>query len=159
MTNRKIMGTYLIGLFFGILIGLYISKSIPSNEIKPIIKKNKTMAQIISDKAFKYKVSPYLIRAVISVESGGNPNIINSVGASGLMQIKADVHRALIGKRNILEPEVNIEVGTRLLSGYIKKHGLKEGLARYNGQSKNRSDTYYNKVLMACEHFKREGIK
>lgn len=78
------------------------------------------------DAASHYGVDQRLISAIISVESGGNPNAVSRSNAIGLMQIKAstaglEVYRAQgkhgePSRRDLKDPARNIEIGT----AYIK---------------------------------------
>ena len=78
------------------------------------------------DAASHYGVDQRLISAIISVESGGNPNAVSRSDAIGLMQIKAstagrEVYRAQgkhgePSRRDLKDPARNIQIGT----AYIK---------------------------------------
>lgn len=74
------------------------------------------IAPIIEKYAEKYKVDPYLVRAIIKTESGFRPYAVSFCGAAGLMQLMPGTAGAL-GVRNIFDPEQNIEAGTK----YIKE--------------------------------------
>ncbi|MBS0908101.1 membrane-bound lytic murein transglycosylase EmtA [Tatumella sp. JGM118] len=74
------------------------------------------------DAASHYGVDQRLISAIISVESGGNPNAVSRSDAVGLMQIKAstagrEVYRVQgkhgePSRRDLKDPARNIEIGT-----------------------------------------------
>ena len=72
-----------------------------------------------------------IIAGVIVVESSCNPLAASPAGAVGLMQI--NLHVWHISRRQALDPETNIRIGTKILVGYIRPHGLREGIHRYNG--------------------------
>ncbi len=78
---------------------------------------------IVNQQAAANNVPRNLILAIISVESGGNPNAVGSSGSLGLMQLKASTAHQY-GASNALDPASNIAAGARYL------HAL---LARYNG--------------------------
>ena len=80
---------------------------------------------IINQQAAANNVPRNLILAIISVESGGNPNAIGASGSLGLMQLKAATARQY-GASNALDPASNIAAGARYL------HAL---LTRYNGNT------------------------
>jgi len=93
---------------------------------KVLTNTNDDWSLFTEDAASHYGVDQRLISAIISVESGGNPNAVSRSNAIGLMQIKAstagrEVYRVQ-GKRGqpsrsqLRDPAVNIEIGT----AYIK---------------------------------------
>jgi soluble lytic murein transglycosylase-like protein len=97
-------------------------------------------------------LDPLLVLAVISIESRFNPLAESSMGAKGLMQIIPRFHRAKLaehgGDQAVLDPESNIEVGTRILQEYIHRTGtLEAGLQFYNGASRDGSAQYAQKVM------------
>lgn len=95
---------------------------------KPHYKKYDTHAfdDEIEDAADEYKVDRKLVKAIIQVESGFNPEAVSPSNAIGLMQLKAstsgcDAYRYK-GKRgcpdddDLLDPETNIDLGTAYIS-------------------------------------------
>jgi soluble lytic murein transglycosylase-like protein len=72
-----------------------------------------------------------VVAGVIVVESSCDPLAISPAGAVGLMQI--NLHVWHISRRQALDPETNIRIGTKILVDYVRPHGLREGLHRYNG--------------------------
>jgi soluble lytic murein transglycosylase-like protein len=97
-------------------------------------------------------LDPLLVLAVISVESRFNPLAESTMGAKGLMQIIPKYHRAKLaehgGDHAVLDPESNIQVGTRILQEYIYRTGtLEAGLQFYNGASRDESAKYAQKVM------------
>ena len=86
--------------------------------------------------AGKYGLDPNLIAAVMMQESSGQPTVISTSGAVGLMQImpRDGIASSFICddnpcfknrplKQELLDPEYNINFGTRLLSGLLKTSG------------------------------------
>ena len=71
-------------------------------------------AREIAVAADRYKLPAQLIRAVMVVESGGNPNVVSPAGAIGLMQLLPATAQAL-GVDDIRDPAQNILGGARFL--------------------------------------------
>jgi soluble lytic murein transglycosylase-like protein len=80
----------------------------------------------IRDAAHRYKVSAKLLEAVISVESNFDATAVSPKGAHGPMQLMPSTaaRYGLIGPQAQLDPERNIDAGTR---------HLRDLLARYDG--------------------------
>jgi soluble lytic murein transglycosylase len=78
-------------------------------------------------------LDPHLVKAVIIVESNGNPQAVSQKGAQGLMQIMPDT-ALLLDLHNPFDPEENIQAGTRYLKSLYElfKGDLELVLAAYN---------------------------
>ncbi len=101
--------------------------------------------KIITDLARQAELPPDLIAAVILQESGGDETAYSSSGAVGLMQVMprdglAASFECINGPcfasrptiEELLNPEFNIEFGSRMLAGLIGKLGnLREALKAY----------------------------
>lgn len=100
----------------------------------------------------QYNVDPLLILAVMAVESRYNPVAESGVGAKGLMQIIPKYHPEKLsdhgGEDALLEPEINIQVGTRILREYQRRLGdLEAALQMYGGALDEPTAQYSAKVL------------
>lgn len=80
-------------------------------------------SSIIDVAARSHGVEPALVQAVITAESGFNPNAVSRRGATGLMQLMPDTARRY-GVQNSFDPVENIHGGVRY---------LKDLLALFNG--------------------------
>jgi len=90
------------------------------------------ISPIILKYAKLHQVSPYIIKAIIEVESSFNPNAISCSGACGLMQLKPGTAYDM-GVRNYWNPEKNIEAGTKYIKLMLDTFGnLPVALAAYN---------------------------
>jgi len=112
------------------------------------------------------ELDPLLVLAVIAIESRYNPFAESHVGARGLMQIMARVHREKFsdfegGTDAIYHPEVNIKVGTQILHDCIRRRGtVKAGLACYVGALGSSDGGYSARVLAERQRISRvSGIK
>lgn len=97
-------------------------------------------------------IDPMLILAVISVESKFNPVAESTFGARGLMQVIPKFHMDKLaahgGEESLLDPEINIQVGTRVLHEYLRRFGaLQIALQAYGGAFDEPTLQYANKVL------------
>lgn len=86
----------------------------------------------------KYGLDESLIHAMIHVESRGNPNVVSSKGASGLMQLMPGTAKDM-GVRNIFDPAENIAGGTQFFAKLLDLfHGnVSLALAGYNAGPEN----------------------
>lgn len=90
--------------------------------------------------AKEYEIEKELIYAIIKAESNFKEDAISKKEAMGLMQIlestAKDVAKNIdleISKEKLLEPEININLGTKYLSLLIEKYNnLELALAAYN---------------------------
>lgn len=101
-------------------------------------------ARQIAEVAFRvskeHRLDPYLVLAVIAVESSFRPDVVNRYGgAYGLMQIAVRVHRRRVeaagGRRRLFLITPNIRIGVELLAQYGARiqSRLRHALWRYSG--------------------------
>jgi len=100
----------------------------------------------------EYSVDPLLVLAVVAIESRYNPVAESTVGAKGLMQVIPKYHLEKLmdhgGEQSLLDPYVNIMVGTQILREYQRRLGDTEAaLQMYGGAFDEPTPQYANKVL------------
>ena len=124
-----------------------------------IAKRYKVADEVVSEfvaAAYKagedYSVDPLIVLAVMATESRYNPIAESVVGAKGLMQIIAKFHSEKLahhgGEAALLEPAVNIRVGTQILREYFRRHGdMETALQMYAGALDDIDTRYARKVF------------
>ena len=111
----------------------------------------------------KYKLDPYLLTALIQVESNWKSHVVSPAGACGLTQV---VHKySKYNCKQLKNPKISIWEGAKKLNYWIYKYGkgnLKIGLCGYNagfrckGKSAIKSGlTYARKVVTMSNRLKR----
>lgn len=93
----------------------------------------------------RHGVDPYLIAAMIRIESSFDPEARSPKGAIGLMQVLPSTARYVASRRgrpyveaNLYRPVHNIDVGTYYLRYLRDKYGrIEYALAAYNGGEAN----------------------
>ncbi|MBM3855108.1 MAG: lytic transglycosylase domain-containing protein [Verrucomicrobia bacterium] len=95
---------------------------------------------------------PLLILSVMAVESRFNPVAESVAGARGLMQVLPKYHQEKLvphgGDAALLNPGINIQVGTRILIECMRRGGgLEGGLQLYGGFPDDAGAPYAAKVL------------
>jgi len=88
---------------------------------------------IIRSAADQYDLDPALIKAVISVESNGNPKAVSPAGAQGLMQLMPKT-AADLGVTDPFDAAQNVRAGSRYLKQLLDRYkgNLQLALAAYN---------------------------
>jgi len=97
-------------------------------------------------------LDPLVILAVMAIESRFNPIAESVMGAKGLMQVMPQQHQDKLaehgGEDAVLDPSINILVGTRILKDCIRRAGgLESGLQLYAGAFSDQTNQYAQKVL------------
>jgi soluble lytic murein transglycosylase len=134
MKRISILGGLILAAFFIVQTGLpYMQRS-----FYPLYH-----YEYIAQSAARYKVDPFLVSAVIRVESKFQENAVSNRGARGLMQIMpatgqwAAQQMGLEGFKEdmLFDPRVNIQIGTWYLSSLSREFDgqLPVMIAAYNG--------------------------
>jgi len=124
---------------------IHLAKAVPSKN--PFIELEMTSNQknaenryqrLIIDAAYRYKVEPAIIKAIIMAESGFNPKAVSRVGARGLMQLMPRTAKSL-GVEDSFKPAHNIDAGVRYFKYLLDQFDgeMKLALAAYNAGSYN----------------------
>ena len=136
--NFSILLTILILIM--IIIGLNTNNLIVKTTYK------KEYSEYVKKYAEEYGVEEELIYAIIKAESNFNANAVSNKEAKGLMQLMDSTAEELAKKsginlkdNDILEPDVNINLGTKYISNLLDKYNncTEIALAAYNAGSGN----------------------
>ena len=89
--------------------------------------------RIVREAAERHNMDPALLNAVISTESGWNPQAVSRKGAVGLMQLIPETAQRF-GVGNPYDPAQNVEAGTTYLKTLLDRYDgdLNKSLAAYN---------------------------
>ena len=93
----------------------------------------------------QYNVDENLVYALIKAESNFKADAVSNKGAQGLMQLMFSTAKDVAKKsgielteENILDPEININIGTKYLATLLEKYKCVEvAIAAYNAGSGN----------------------
>ena len=109
------------------------------------------IAKIVFKQSKKYGFNPYLIMAVIQVESAFDQYAVSSVGAYGLMQVNYSVWKNELGIdfNRIYEKKYNIDLGLKILKHYYKEASgnIFMALYRYNNGYKYQNKKYNARII------------
>ena len=73
---------------------------------------------------------------------------VSSKDAVGPTQVNWRVWRQYT-RQQLLDPETNVRAGSKILAGYVRRYGLREGLHAYNGFG-DPTSAYADKVLLVA---------
>lgn len=126
---------------FGIIAAVFVATSFPV----PAHAGSASMASaeaalpwqsFIDEAASRFSVPPSWIRAVIRIESNGDPKAVSPKGAVGLMQLMPDTYAELRVRYGLgadpTDPHDNIVAGTAYLRDMRERFGTAGLIAAYN---------------------------
>lgn len=129
-----------------------------TNAVVEWIRKTKGIspdfASIVTDAAFneahEKKLDPFLLIALMRVESQFNFAAVSPKGAIGLTQVLPQYHTEKFKSvASLYDPKINIRVGAQVLKEYLDRQNGNErrALLQYNGSLQIDGAGYGNKVL------------
>ena len=141
--QRKKGRNLIVILVIVILLALFCQNPIKQQITKSVYKKE--YSEYVTKYAGQYGVEENLIYALIKAESNFNPDAVSHQNAKGLMQLMQSTAEDLAKKskielnnENILDPEINIQLGTKYIASLLEKYSCVEvALAAYNAGSGN----------------------
>ncbi len=137
------------------------------------------LAELINKECKRYNLNPYLVLAIIKVESSFNPMAVSPKGAVGLMQVMPETAIYLASKKGmkiddksiIADPLINVQLGIYYFYNLLKRYNkLESALFAYNyGPGKfetiiSREDSeielpeYVDKVITFKKYLERKSI-
>ena len=146
INKQKKEAKMLIKILLSIII--IISILLVITPIKKLIIKRmykKEYSEYVSQYAEEYNVDENLIFALIKAESNFNEKAVSHQNAKGLMQLMQSTAQDLanrnqidLTKENILDPDININLGTQYIASLLTKYeSIEVALAAYNAGSGN----------------------
>lgn len=127
-------------------------KNLPADERRPFL-------EMVHYEATRAALDPWLVLALIKIESGFQRYATSRVGAQGYMQIMP-FWRKLIGKpqQSLYEPATNLRYGCTILRHYLLlEHGnVVRALARYNGSLGQ--STYPDLIFAAWKQYRPDAL-
>ena len=145
-------------IIFGVVIIAIAFVIFNSTNIQKFIQKKmypKKYEEYVYKYAQEYDIDENLIYAVIKAESNFDETAVSAKNAKGLMQLMYDTAVDIAGtieinEERLLEPEININLGTKYLSMLISKYGnIEVAIAAYNAGSGNVDNWIANEVIKA----------
>ena len=132
--NAKKLLIILVAIILIIIVAICINKLM----IKTLYKKD--YSEYVIKYSQKYEVDENLIYALIKAESNFKADAVSNKNAQGLMQLMfataeevANKNGIELTEENILNPDININIGTKYISTLLEKYECIElAIAAYN---------------------------
>ena len=132
--NAKKLLIILVAIILIIIVAICINKLM----IKTLYKKD--YSEYVIKYSQKYEVDENLIYALIKAESNFKADAVSNKNAQGLMQLMfataeevANKNGIELTEENILNPDININIGTKYISTLLEKYECVElAIAAYN---------------------------
>jgi soluble lytic murein transglycosylase-like protein len=105
----------------------------------------------------RYGLDPYLVTAVLLVESDARPWAESGKGAIGLMQVMPHMAEQIPLAGNLATIESNVEAGCFILADNIRRLGESEGISSYFWGRRIRGVAYLEKVERARARVRDAG--
>lgn len=144
MIQKIRKGAKKLFIIIAIIVAIIIAVICINKQMINVMYK-KDYSEYVSKYAAQYGVEENLIYALIKAESNFDKNAVSHQNAQGLMQLMYSTAEDVANKNgielnedNILEPEININIGTKYIATLIEKYDCIEvALAAYNAGSGN----------------------
>jgi hypothetical protein len=108
------------------------------------------IVETVFSKSREFRFNPYLVMALIQVESGFDPYAVSKSGSYGLMQINYPVwkNELNIDLQKIYKVEYNIDLGLKILSRYYRETegDMVSALFLYNNGYKYVNDGFNDRI-------------
>ena len=108
------------------------------------------IVETVFRKSREFRFNPYLVMALIQVESGFDPYAVSKSGSYGLMQVNYSVwkNELNIDLQKIYKVEYNIDLGLKILSRYYRETegNMVTALFLYNNGYKYVNDGFNDKI-------------
>lgn len=130
--DEIVAGPTLVSPEFGALVGRALDRQGDPSPHAARLGSRAAIDRLINVNAAESEIDPALIEAIISNESGFDPNATSSAGARGLMQLMPQT-AASLGVMDSYDPAQNVRGGTRYLRSLLDRFGDVElAVAAYN---------------------------
>ena len=128
----------LLIILVAIILIVIVARCINKLMMKMIYKKD--YSEYVIKYSHKYEVDENLIYALIKAESNFKADAVSNKNAQGLMQLMFSTAEEVANKNgielteeNILNPDININIGTKYISTLLEKYKCVElAIAAYN---------------------------